>query len=102
MGQWHEVRMSPLWSDFGAERDPALYTNTIKDKSTNTNTSTNTITGYSLLGHTYSLSTLLKVHLYFRLHSQTGWNLKTSVRNTQSTIRNPSVSQYPNKSAIHN
>ena len=52
MGHWHEVRMSPLWSDFGAERDPALYTNTIIDTNTNTNTSTNTITGYSLLGHT--------------------------------------------------
>ena len=52
MGQWHEVRMSPLWSDFGAERDPALYTNTIIDTNTNTNTSINTITGYSLLGHT--------------------------------------------------
>ena len=34
MGHWHEVRMSPLWSDFGAERDPALYTNTIIDTNT--------------------------------------------------------------------
>ena len=40
MGQWHEVRMSPLWSDFGAERDPALYTNTIIDTNTNINTNT--------------------------------------------------------------
>ena len=38
MGQWHEVRMSPLWSDFGAERDPALYTNSTIDTNTNTNT----------------------------------------------------------------
>ena len=44
MGQWHEVRMSPLWSDFGAERDLALYTKTIIDTNTNTNTNRNTST----------------------------------------------------------
>ena len=104
---------------------PDANTNT----NTNTNTNRNTRTEYSLLGHAVTfccwgvksdivgkilwvsvdvhvlkifLSTLLKVRLYFRLHSQTGWNLKTSVRNTRLTIRNPPESQHPNKSALHN